>query len=340
MKLLLLLDKKPGHAHQTEGVAKVLGRMTRVDILRLPVRSRLFAHNDILLFIMRHLANDPAYWLRALYGIDSATIGPVDAIIGSGRPTIAAGILFSRLCKAPFVYSGEIHGYDTSDVALQIVNSPRAAGNPRCAYAAVPGRIDADDLPAPRPLRTLADLRGAEVSLLIGGKAHGHTYTDTEWNRLVALVEQVTRDYGVRWRVSTSRRSPASLAPRLAALAADGRIAEFVDYRTAGAGSGDRLFAADAIVVTEDSTSMLSEGLAAGRPVIGMKPEKVAVSSVNETVAAMAASGGLAVLPIATATAEQFARTLIGLRLPETRPRDVLAAIIAPVLGLTVEGTV
>lgn len=335
MKLLLLLDKKPGHFHQTEGVAQIVARLTPVDIERIPIRRGLLAHNDVLRFVMRRAHEDPALWLKRLYGIDLKQIGPADAIIGSGRPTIAAGILLSRLRNVPFVYSGEIRGYDTTDVALQIVNSPRAAGHPRAAYAPVPGKIDSDALPVPRRLHTLADLSGAEVSLLIGGNSHGHVFTDHEWRRLGGLIEEAAREYGIRWRVSTSRRSPARLGDDFARLAANGAILEFVDYRTAGAGSADRLFGADAVVVTEDSTSMISEGLAARRPVIALKPAKVAPSSVNETVAAMAAGGGLAILPIGTATPQQLASTLTTLKLPVLHPRDVIAAAVAPVLGLT-----
>lgn len=335
MKLLVLRDKKPGHFHQAEGVALVIGRMTPIEIERIDIRPTFFAHDDVRKFIMRRFGRDPAYWLRKMYGLDAGAIPRPDAIIGSGRPTVAAGILMARLFKVPFIYSGQIGGYDTSDVALQIVASPRSAGNPRSAYALIPSTIDPDRLPPPRRLDSHADLAGAELALLIGGTAYREKYPVGEWRALVRLVADVAKHYGVRWRVSTSRRTPDDVADMFAALAGAGAVAEFVDFRKAGPGSVRDLFRADAIVVTEDSMSMLAEGLAARRPVIGLKSARVHDHYANEAIAAMAAGPSLGILPLASVTAEQFAATLLRLTPPEFDARDRLAAAVAPVLGLT-----
>ncbi len=173
MKLLVLRDKKPGHFNQAEGVALAVGRLAPTEVARLDVRPTFFAHDDIRKLIMRRYGRDARYWLRAMYRIDADTLEKPDVIIGSGRPTIAAGILLSRAFGGlPFLYSGGIGGYDTSEVSLMIVASPRAAGNPRSAYALIPSIIDPHGYAPPRALKTLDDLKGADIALLVGGTAY------------------------------------------------------------------------------------------------------------------------------------------------------------------------
>ena len=345
MKLLVLRDKKPGHFNQAEGVALAVGRLAPIEVTRLDIRPSWFAHDDVRKLIMRRYGKDARYWLRAMYGIEADRLEKPDVIIGSGRPTIAAGILISRIFGGvPFLYSGGIGGYDTREVSLMVVASPRAAGNPRSAWALIPSVVDPSDYAPPRRLGMPADLKGAEIALLVGGTAYRKEWPANEWDALVRLVREVAKEYGVRWRVSTSRRTPDEVGAQLAALDQEGVLAEFIDYRNAGPGSVRALFGADAVAVTEDSMSMLAEGLTAGRPVIGLRSAKVHDGYASEAISAWAAKSwagpakaeSLAILPLGTVTAEQFARTLVKLEPPTTDVRGELAAIITPVLGLTV----
>ncbi|WP_018387049.1 ELM1/GtrOC1 family putative glycosyltransferase [Ancylobacter sp. FA202] len=343
MKLLVLRDKKPGHFNQAEGVARAVGRLAPTEVARLDIRPTWFAHDDVRKIVMRRYGRDARYWLKSMYAIAAESLDKPDVIIGSGRPTIAAGILLSRFFGGvPFLYSGGIGGYDTREVSLMIVASPRAAGNPRSAWAPIPSIVDPADYPAPRRLSTLADLRGAEIALLVGGTAYRKEWPAKEWDALIALVRAVAKEHGVRWRVTTSRRTPDEVGERLAALAGEGVLAEFIDYRNAGPGSVRALFGADAVVVTEDSMSMLVEGLTAKRPVIGLRSAKVHDGYASEAISAWAAKSwaapafgpSLAILPLGTVTAAQFAGTLIKLDPPTLDVRGEIAGIVAPVLGL------
>ncbi|GLK70964.1 mitochondrial fission ELM1 family protein [Ancylobacter dichloromethanicus] len=343
MKLLVLRDKKPGHFNQAEGVALAVGRLAPTEVARLDIRPTWFAHDDVRKFIMRRYGSDARKWLRSMYAIEAESLEKPDVIIGSGRPTIAAGILLSRAFGGvPFLYSGGIGGYDTREVSLMIVASPRAAGNPRSAWAPIPSIVDPADYPAPRRLAALGDLKGAEIALLVGGTAYRKEWPQNEWDALIALVRAVAREHGVRWRVTTSRRTPDEVGTRFAQLAGEGVLAEFIDYRGAGPGSVRALFGADAVVVTEDSMSMLVEGLTARRPVIGLRSARVHDGYASEAISAWAAKSwaapsfgpSLAVLPLGTVGAEQFANSLINLEPPTLDVRGEIARLVAPVLGL------
>ncbi|HSI40547.1 MAG TPA: ELM1/GtrOC1 family putative glycosyltransferase [Xanthobacteraceae bacterium] len=333
LKLLLLLESRLGHVNQVEGLACIIGRSTPVELERLAVRRTFFAHEDARKLVLRYLAPDPARWLRRLYAVDAAAVRCPDIIIGSGQATIAAGILLSRHFDVPFVFSGAIEGYDTRDVALQLVNSRGRAGAARTAYVPIPSLVDPDVLPVPRRLAVSSDLAGADIALLIGGTAYRRDYPPAEWEALERLVGESARQFGLRWRVSSSPRTPDEVADRFGAMYARGEIAAFLDFRTAGAGSARALFGADAIVVTADSTSMLAEGLAAKRPVVALKSSHVHKHYADEVIAAMASGPGLAVLPLDIVTAAQFAATLLSLDAPRHDARDLIALALAPIVN-------
>lgn len=331
LKLLLLLESRLGHINQVEGLAMVIGRSVPVELERLVVRRSRFAHEDVRKFVMRYLAAEPTRWLRRLYGIDAASVQRPDIIIGSGQVTIAAGILLARHFRAPLVFSGTVDGYDTRDVTLQLVNTRRRASDPRSTYAPIPSLIDPDTLPVPRPLTDPSDLVGADIALLVGGTAYRRHYEAAEWDALERLVRDVALQFGVRWRVSTSPRTPAEVSDRFGAMHMRGEIADFLDFRAAGAGSASALFGADAMVVTADSTSMLAEGLAAKRPVVALRSTHVHKHYADDVIAAMAGPS-LAVLPLADVTAGQLVATLIGLEAPRHDARDLIAAAVAPIV--------
>lgn len=333
IRVLILRDRQPGHFSQAEGMALAVARLAPTQEQRLDIRPARWARDDIRKLIMRRWGRDAGFWLRRLYGLDLAGVDRPDIIVASGRPTIAAGILLSRHFGAPVVISGGIDGYDEHAIALNIVSSPRQAGDRGAAYAPIPSTVDPDAYPPPRRLADIAALEGASLALLVGGSAYRRDYPPEEWEALIAFVPAVAARYGVKWRVTTSRRTPDDVSERFRALAASGAVAEFVDYRTAGPGSVRALFGADAVIVTEDSLSMLAEGLAARRTVIGLKSRVVHKHYANEIIAGMAGPS-LAILPMATVTPEQFAATLTRLVPPVEDARDILACALAPVLNL------
>ena len=60
----------------------------------------------------------------------------------------------------------------------------------------------------------------------------------------------------------------------------DSGLETFIDIRTAGPGTLARIFAAaDAILCTDDSTSMLSEAVGACLPVVAVAPEARALEA-------------------------------------------------------------
>ncbi|WP_181706642.1 ELM1/GtrOC1 family putative glycosyltransferase [Chthonobacter rhizosphaerae] len=332
MRLLIVRDRKPGHFHQTEGLARLIAARVPAEIDRLPVKPRRLAHSFVRRAALRWFGKDPAVWLERLYGVDVSAVAKPDVILASGRPTIAAGIFLARHFGADLVYTGRATGYDRADFRLMLVPFPRYAAEPRSTYSPIPCMIDPDALPTPKPLKTEADLKGARIALLLGGKSHGHTFRADEWRAVVRFVEESAAALGIRWSVSTSRRTPTEVADLFAGQAARGVLDSFIDYRSAGAGSANALFALDAIVVTEDSLSMITEAVTARRPVIALKPDRVEASMNDEAVAMMYARGAVSVLPLASLSPGLFSRELTRLTPDSHDIREEIWSAIAPVV--------
>jgi mitochondrial fission protein ELM1 len=335
LRLLLIREARPGHFNQVDGVALAIGHLREVVIERLELRPRVYAGGLVREWIFRHLKLDRAWLLDWLFGIRLAPNTHADIVVASSRKSLVAGSLIARLLGARLIVSGFLEGYDPKDYDLMLVQSPRFSGEPNCVYSPLPSTAGAMLLPPPRPLLRPTDFSGARATLLVGGAAGSYRLAAEEWRRLAALVSESGRRYGLRWSVSTSRRTPRIAVNILRELDSKGELERFVDFTQAGLGSNAELFDADLIAVTEDSRSMSAEAVATGRPVVLLRPRRVRFSMATEEIAAMAAGGGVVVLPIETITPERFVASVLSIKPSRRHTLDAVAAAIAPFLGLT-----
>jgi mitochondrial fission protein ELM1 len=158
-------------------------------------------------------------------------------------------------------------------------------------------------------------------------------WRDEEWRLLVAFLGESRRTHGIRWIVSTSRRTPDAVANLLVGVArnADGPIAELIDFRVAGPGTLPRLFAGvDAILATEDSSTMLSEAVCAQLPVVGVAPaDHDFKDEEREYRALMTREGWCRSLPLSALTPASFVAALAEVRPLSENHLDRLAAALA-----------
>jgi mitochondrial fission protein ELM1 len=253
----VLHDGKIGMANQVTGLAEALG--WPITQKRLEIRAP-----------WRHLA--PSLWLAPALAIDPAGArleAPwPDIVIGCGRNSVVPARLVKRASggrtfwvqiQDPHFARGEI------DLIVAPQHDPAEGENVFRTLGAVhrvtPEKLAAD---AARWAPTFAKLPRPLVAVLIGGDNAVYRLTEASFgvlcDRLVALAKS-----GVGLAITPSRRTGeaqrAMLQKRLTGLSA------FI-----WDGNGDNpyfamLGAADAIVVTADSVSMISEAASTGKPV-------------------------------------------------------------------------
>lgn len=273
LAILILSDDRPGHYHLSEGVAAALGRRRPVAVTRLTIARRRLAPGRLLAAALSR-GLPPALVLSVGYGLSRSGLPRADLVISAGGDTLAANVAAARLLEARNIYCGTLKHIAPEALSLVVSSYARHANLPRHLVALKPNGLDPDALPQ-RAGGQSAGGAPRVAGLLVGGPSGLFRYTDAEWDRLIAFLAESRDQLGIRWIVSTSRRTPDTVADALQAVAqAPGSpIQELIDFRHAGPGTLPRLFAGvDAILATEDSSTMLSEAVCARLPVVGVAP--------------------------------------------------------------------
>ncbi|MCB1866209.1 MAG: mitochondrial fission ELM1 family protein [Chromatiales bacterium] len=342
LRVLLLADDHPGHFHIAEGVVAALGKIAPVHLQRIEVRRRSSVPARALGWIAPRA---PAASLRIAYHLGERPARPVDLIVSAGGNTTGANVALHRLLGAPNVFCGTVRHFSPADFSLIVTPYRRFAPLQNHLLAPKIGPLDADRLG--RPL--VVDRFGREnlpqrLGLLIGGDSGRFRYAGFDWQRLLKLVRELHRTWGCRWWISTSRRTPDSVADALATMAREEDCIErLIDYRFAGSGTLAELYAAvDAAICTADSSSMLSEAIGVRLPVITVTPDTASYKADEaEYREYLTEQGWFRNVPLLRATPEALAdafATISPLALsPLQQLAEQLAQRLAP-LGLFVAG--
>jgi mitochondrial fission protein ELM1 len=154
------------------------------------------------------------------------------------------------------------HGADL--LIVQQHDAPR--GEDVLVVTTAPNRLSPQRLAAARASMqsALAPLPQPRIAVLVGGNSRHHRFTDGDIHRFVQGLK-AKLEAGASLMMTTSRRTPPSLAKALAVLATQPNV-------TLWDGTGENpllgyLAWADEIIVTADSTNMVGEATALGVPV-------------------------------------------------------------------------
>ena len=329
LNILVMTDDKPGHYHLADGVVAAFKRLRPVEVTRIPVKRKWIVPTRFL----RHRLKARTYWpprmLRMAYGINAEELPKADLVISAGGETLMPNICAARYLGVPNIFCGSLlHRLGSDDLNLVISSYAADAADDQHLVMLKPSAIDPDALgrtPYPRfGPRHHPRLAG----LLVGGDAGPLRYKRQDWQRLLDFVADISKNWGTRWLVSTSRRTPGSVGDRIAELANNNSVvSRFIDFRTAGPGTLLEIFAAaETIVCTEDSSSMISEAISARLPVVAVSPSRNRFTEDEQRYRSfLIASDWCRVLPIATITPGIFARALSEIEPMRENPLDTLA---------------
>ena len=274
----LLSDGAPGHLSQSRGIVDALAtrRMVETRTIELKIRSPFWKRLGRLLLPR---IRDTDAWLRRIYGL-TPPAGQPALIVSSGANTLLANALLARRYGVPNVYSGTLKGYDPAAFAGVFTVVPLGvACNHVLPLPPVPGEL-ARPLPPPTG--------EPRIAVLVGGDGAGYVFKEADWRAFGAGLAALARRDGARLLLTTSRRTGAVAEAWLRESIPVELIADAVWWSQAPRKvMRDFLGAASAIVVTEDSLSMVAESLYSGRPVVSVSPA-VAQPNANDGAALQA----------------------------------------------------
>jgi mitochondrial fission protein ELM1 len=333
LKVIFLADTRPGHYHLAEGVIAALKRLRPVEVTRIVVKRKWIVPTRWLRRRINAESFFPPRMLRMAYRIDAAALPQADLVVSAGGETQMPNICVTRHLGVPNIFCGSLlRGLDPENFSLVISSYDRDAGSARHMVMLKPSAVDPDALGRPASVPRYGPENHPHLAgLLIGGNAGPFRYRAGEWERLLEFARAVSKAWGTRWLVSTSRRTPDAVADKVAALAKEESVvARFIDYRTAGPGTLPEIFGnADVIVCTEDSSTMVSEAVSARLPVIGVAPEAHRFTDEEQDYRAfLMRNNWCRVLPIARLTPDSFAASLSEIEPIKENPLDALAATL------------
>jgi len=269
---LLLADERPGHFHLSDGIIAAARRIRQVEVIRMRIRRRWSGR---LLALLSN-AHFPADWLlRSAYGISPSTLPRVDFIVSAGAETLAASIFIARLTGAPNIYYGSLRRYSPEGVRLVLTSYASQCHLPHHVMVLKPSALTRNRPGSAQRLKP--GITPECLGLLIGGDSGECRFDVADWQHLLSLMGQCHKTYGIRWVVSNSRRTPSEVSDSLANLtrSGSGPISDFIDVRVEGSGTLGRLLEqVQAVVCTDDSSSMISECISAGFAVVGARPRR------------------------------------------------------------------
>lgn len=270
-RICCVLDRKAGHRGITLGMAQALAARYPAEIqaIHLP---RWVAPLGKWLQPFWPLGAGLMRW--ALPGVTTA---PPDLVLGSGGNSLWATAALGRRWRCPAAFIGTRRRLPAHALDILVHYDPALAPAGYLLLAVLPGPVDPEvgraaweDLRRQRGL----DANAPYLACLLGGDGSGYTWTQADGARLAEWLQGVVQASGARLLLTTSRRTPAALE---AALRQHLPPAILADACWVGSGDTRRvvaayLHAAQAVLVGEDSMSMIHEALASGRPVATLRP--------------------------------------------------------------------
>lgn len=277
LSIWLLSDGRPGHYQQSEGVVAALqlaGYEVRLE--RIPLRLRFGLCRTILRSLLNHTsAAMPLWWLRMFVAFPSLPAQGPDLVLSTGGRTAFANAWFARLYGCANILIGHPRRLDCRHFAALFTVFPVSACASHQLLPVAPTPTDEAD--RRRQGETLLEeLDAGEVRLwamLVGGDGAGYRYQGDDWLALADFMNRAAERNGIRWLITTSPRTGVAGEGLLRERLDPHVLAETVWY---GTDPLPRLPAylhvAERVYCSEDSMSMWNQAVAAGCPVVTLRP--------------------------------------------------------------------
>jgi hypothetical protein len=267
-----LSDGIPGHFNQSKGLVKALEHGFEVEMQWFDTRLKA----PLLRRFMRSLLNKNirryAGLIEKLYSTDlDVDSRAPDLIVSTGGNTAYINIAIAYKYQCNNFFIGSLRGLDASLFTRVFTIEPVGAKN-NIVMPLAPTPISWSEMEAAsRLIRNTYS--GHLWTMLIGGSTTEYRYCSRDWSDIADAMNQLAAKYNIRWLVTTSRRTEDQAEQILCDHLDPNVIADAVWYKrkprkimAAYLGAGEQIFC------TEDSLSMLTEAVSAGKPVTAIQP--------------------------------------------------------------------
>lgn len=282
-RILVIDEGSPGHLTQSRGLARALAEHCQAEVEVYKVRLALRGIFRPWLRMACAMARRglPDWLLRLAYRFPDKTPPAAELIVTSGGRGFCYAVSLARRSGAKLVFCGDPAPLPAAWCDVILSPLPLAGHDRVIETAMLLTEVSATAIAGQGAdfRHRFAQSGGSRLAaLLIGGDSRSHRYAVADWQALIDGANQLGAR-GWRWLVTTSRRTPVAVEK----LLQQGLRPEYL-ISTVWWQQGPEpvvrgfLDAADIVLVTRDSLSMLSEAIAAGKPALALVPHQVLAS--------------------------------------------------------------
>ena len=278
MKTIWIINEgSPGHLAQSRALGQSMQRKDpSLRLVTLDVKRRLSGFQRLILRILmgRHGRRFPLAVLRRIVtDIELRNVKEAPGlIISSGGKSVFSAFYLSRKYNAPYVFVGERKPYPSEWFHTVFTPSPNEQGASDVAIDLIPTGVTPEGVAM--AAKSYDRPQGKLWAMVIGGASRSHPYSESDWKLLCEGMNALAKKYGIRWLLTTSRRTGAGVEELLRGLIDEASLADAIWWAEkpekrmmAMLGAAERVF------VTQDSVTMVTECVASGRPVVVLRPE-------------------------------------------------------------------
>lgn len=277
-------EGSPGHFAQSSSVADALkARIPGLDVRTVRGMRRLRGMSRGLARLImgpRGARVPDRLRARIMAGTeipDGPSAGP-DLILASGGSGVFCARCLANDRGVPLAFIGERKPYPPG--WFHSVFTPSLVETAPCD-------VPIDLIPVPVTPAKVADAAnsyarpdGPLCAMLIGGRSRSHRYTSEDWTILATAMNAFAEREGIRWLVTTSRRTGASTEATLKGAMDPAKVGDAIWWSERPRKDLHAMLGASEIVfVTQDSMTMVTESVSAGRPTVVLSPQ----STVSQT---------------------------------------------------------
>ena len=273
----IISEGSPGHVSQSVGMATALAEKFPVEMRQFETRPKVngFCRHLIRLFWMGKTGRPlPDSILYGWFGLERAKESEPapDLIISSGGRSVFAARTLAVKFGVPFVFLGERKPYPAKWFHTVFTPSSLETAANDLRMDVIPTKIT-PEIVNQAAANWTHQPTGPLWCLLIGGKSRSHDFKNADWEKLAAGMTELAKREGIRWLVTTSRRTGKSVEARLKNLLPPEIVADAVWWcHQPQKKLPAYLGAAEVIWVTQDSVSMVTEAVATDKPVVVIQP--------------------------------------------------------------------
>ncbi len=277
LKVLILSDGVPGHVSQARGLVDWLSTRYELVCVEQTVALRVRSLSRLLLpYVLRINRAGPhigtVFYDSGMLG--SETTRP-DLIVSAGGNTSFLNVALARKWSVPNIFLGSGRRLHSSEFSAHLTLEPTGQSH-NIVMDLVPTATNPSE-PAENggALRDRLQLKNRQplYSLVVGGDGAGYSFDETTWSQIGGLVEGLSRRDNCRWLVTTSRRTGCAGEQLLKKALPVSLLADSVWWSESPRKvMNSYLDASDAVFVTADSMTMISEAIASQKPTTVLKP--------------------------------------------------------------------